>query len=92
MNMWSAAVPAALTTFVLVVITSLFERKLILFPLVCGLVSFVAGYAIFNSVLAGVASYAVVYVLVTSLHPMRRRQLDHDEEAWRAHRHLDEPK
>ncbi len=92
MSFWLAAFFAVSTTLFLVVFASLFEHKLMLFPLACGLASFIAGYTLTHNGWVGAGVYLVAYVVMVSLHPMRRRKLDHDEEAWRSHRHLDDTK
>lgn len=92
MSFWLAVLFAVSTTLFLVVVASVLEHKLMLFPLVCGFVSFVAGYSLTHNGWVGAGVYLVAYVAMTSLHPMRRRKLDYDEEAWRSHRHLDDTK
>lgn len=90
MSFWEASLRAGLTTLVVIVILSIYERRPILFPVVPGGVSLLTGY-VFKDATVGALTFLVVYVLLAARHPMRTRQLEHDEEAWRAHRHLDNP-
>lgn len=88
MSLWEAVLRAGITTIVIMAIVSVYERKLVLFPIMPGVTSLFAGY-VFKDATVGALTFLFVYVFIAARHPMRTRQLEHDEEAWRAHRHLD---
>ena len=88
MSLWEAVLRAGITTLVIMLIVSVYERKLMLFPLIPGVVSLLAGL-VSKDATVGALTFLVVYVIAAAHHPMSTRQLKHDEEAWRAHRHLD---
>lgn len=85
MSLWEAVFRAGITTLVIILIVSVYERKPMLFPLVPGVVSLLAG-VVSKDATVGALTFLVVYVITAAHHPMRTRQLNRDEKAWRSHR------
>ena len=88
MSLWEAVLRAGLTTAVIMMIVSVYERKLMWFPVIPGVVSFVAGY-LTKDATVGALTFLTVYVVLALRHPMRNRQLEHDEELLEARHRLD---
>ncbi|MDQ5982208.1 MAG: hypothetical protein QG549_205 [Patescibacteria group bacterium] len=78
MSLWEMVVRAGMTTLVIMAIVSVYERKLLWFPVVPGVVSFFAGY-LTDDATVGALTFLVVYVVLAQRHPMRTRQLERDE-------------
>lgn len=87
MTLWEAFVRAALTTVVMIVIVSVYEKKLLLFPVVPGIVSLGIGY-LAKDATVGALTYLAVYAIMAMHHPMRERQLEHDEQLLEARHHM----
>ena len=90
MSLWEAVIRAGLTTLVVVAITSLYERRLVLFPVVPGVLSLLAGFFSSNATV-GALTFLGLYVVLAMHYPMRSRQLELYEELWKdARARLDE--
>lgn len=87
MSVWEAALRAGLTTVVIMAIVAIYERKLLWFPVFPGVVSFFAGY-LTNDATVGALTFLGMYVVLALRHPMRNRQLTHDEELLEARHRL----
>lgn len=88
MSLLEAFLRAVVTTVVIITIVSVYEKRLLLFPVVPGVVSFAAGYLADNAYV-GALTFLVIYVLLALRHPMRERQLEHDEELLRSRHNND---
>lgn len=83
MSLLEAFVRAAATTVVIMVIVSVYEKRLLLFPIIPGAVSVVTGY-LTKDATVGALTYLAVYTVLAMRHPMRERALEHDEELLEA--------
>lgn len=91
MSLWEMVVRAGMTTLVIMAIVSVYERKLLWFPVVPGVVSFFAGY-LTDDATVGALTFLVVYVVLAQRHPMRTRQLERDEALLDARHRLSQQK
>lgn len=78
MSLWEAVVRAGVTTLAVMVSISVYERKILWFPIIPGIVSVFVGYLTDNSII-GALVFLVVYVVLALRHPMRTRELERDE-------------